>query len=85
MKALEILMPLAQMLPVGDHIDPDGLVKHITESLGVPKTTLRSTAEIQQARQQRQMAEQQQAEAMQESQEVQDIAQLAQATRMVGK
>jgi len=85
MKALEILMPLAQMLPVGDHIDPDGLVKHITESLGVPKTTLKSTAEIQQTRQQRQMAEQQQAEAMQESQDVQDIAQLAQATRMVGK
>ena len=85
MKALEILMPLAQMLPVGDHIDPDGLVRHVTESLGVPKTTLRSTAEIQQARQARAEAEQQQAEAMQESQEVQDIAQLAQASRMVSK
>ena len=44
-KALEVLMPLAQSLPVGDHIDPDGLVRHITESLGVPKTTLRSQRE----------------------------------------
>jgi hypothetical protein len=85
MKALEILMPLAQMLPVGDHIDPDGLVRHVTESLGVPKTTLKSEAEVQQARQARAEAEQQQAEAMQESQEVQDIAQLAQASRMVSK
>lgn len=85
MKALEILMPLAQTLPVGDHIDPDGLVRHVTESLGVPKTTLKSEAEVQQARQARAEAEQQQAEAMQESQEVQDIAQLAQASRMVSK
>jgi len=73
------------MLPVGDHIDPDGLVRHVTESLGVPKTTLKSEAEIQQTRQARAEAEQQQAEAAQESQDVQDIAQLAQATRMVSK
>jgi hypothetical protein len=28
MKALEILMPLSQAIPVADHIDADGLVKH---------------------------------------------------------
>ena len=85
MKALEILMPLAQMLPVGDHIDPDGLVKHVTESLGVPKTTLRSSAEIAQTRQQRAEAEAKQAEMMEDAQDVQNLAQVAQASRMVSK
>jgi hypothetical protein len=85
MKALEILMPLAQMIPVGDHIDPDGLVKHVTESLGVPKTTLRSSAEIAQTRQQRAEAEAKQAEMMEDAQDVQNLAQVAQASRMVSK
>tara|TARA_R100001082_G_scaffold110369_1_gene90120 strand:+ start:442 stop:2031 length:1590 start_codon:yes stop_codon:yes gene_type:complete len=85
MKALEILMPLAQMLPVGDHIDPDGLVKHVTESLGVPKTTLRSSAEIQETRQARAEAEQKQMQAMEDTQDVQNVAQIAQASRMISK
>ena len=85
MKALEILMPLAQALPVGDHIDPDGLVRHVTESLGVPKTTLRSEAEIQQTRQARAEEQARQAEAMQDSEDVQNVAQLAQASRMISK
>tara|TARA_R100000664_G_scaffold33572_1_gene51080 strand:+ start:1858 stop:3447 length:1590 start_codon:yes stop_codon:yes gene_type:complete len=85
MKALEILMPLAQMLPVGDHIDPDGLVKHVTESLGVPKTTLRSSAEIQETRQARAEAEQKQMQAMEDAQDVQNVAQIAQASRMISK
>jgi hypothetical protein len=85
MKALEILMPLAQTIPVGDHIDPDGLVKHVTESLGVPKTTLRSSAEIAQTRQQRAEAEAKQAEMMEDAQDVQNLAQVAQASRMVSK
>jgi hypothetical protein len=85
MKALEILMPLAQALPVGDHIDPDGLVKHVTESLGVPKTTLRSTAEIQETRRARAEAEAKQAEMMEDAQDVQNLAQIAQASRMVSK
>lgn len=85
MKALEILMPLSQSLPVGDHVDPDGLVRHITEALGVPKTVLNSEEEIAQQRQQR--AEQQ--AQMQERQETQEdvytAAQAAQAVRMVQK
>ena len=85
MKALEILMPLAQSLPVGDHIDPDGLVRHVTEALGVPKTTLRSEAEIQQTRQARAEEQARQAEAMQDSEDVQNVAQLAQASRMISK
>lgn len=83
MKALEILLPLAQSLPVGDHIDPDGLVRHITDALGVPKTTLRSQREVDAERQQRAQAE---AEAQQRQREQEDVytaAQAGQAVRMI--
>lgn len=83
MKALEILMPLAQALPVGDHIDPDGLVRHITDSLGVPKTTLKTQREVNEMREQRAAQEQEMMERQQQSQDIQDVAQAAQATRMV--
>ena len=78
-------MPLAQSLPVGDHIDPDGLVRHITESLGVPKTKLRSQREVDETRQQRAAAEQEAMERQALSQDVSDAAQVAQAVRMVGQ
>ena len=83
MRALEILLPLAQSLPVGDHIDPDGLVQHVTDSLGVPKSTLRSQREVDETRQARAQAE---AEAMQRQRDQEDVyttAQAAQAVRMV--
>jgi hypothetical protein len=83
MRALEILLPLAQSLPVGDHIDPDGLVQHVTDSLGVPKTTLKSQREVDETRQARAQAE---AEAMQRQRDQEDVyttAQAAQAVRMV--
>ena len=85
MKALEILMPLAQALPVGDHIDPDGLVRHITDSLGVPKMTLKSQREVDAMRQQRQEMQQAMQEREALSQDVADTAQAAQAVRMVSK
>jgi hypothetical protein len=84
-KALEVLLPLAQSFPVGDHIDPDGLVRHITESLGVPKTTLRSQREVDEARQQRAAQEQEMAERQQTTEDVANIAQGAQAVRMLGE
>ena len=78
-------MPLAQSLPVGDHVDPDGLVRHITDALGVPKTVLNSDEEIAQQRQQR-AAQQAQMQERQETQEdVYTAAQAAQAVRMVQK
>ena len=83
MKALEILLPLAQSLPVGDHLDPDGLVRHITDALGVPKTTLKSQREVNETREARAQAE---AEAMQRQQAQEDVytaAQAGQAVRMV--
>lgn len=85
MKALEILLPLAQSLPVGDHLNPDGLVTHITESLGVPKDILFSEAEITRTRQQRAAAQQEQVARQQEQEDVYTAAQAAQAVRMVSE
>ena len=85
MQALEILLPLAQALPVIDHLDPDGLVKHVTDSLGVPKTTLRSSREVAQMRQERAAAEQQAMQRQSEQEDVYTAAQAAQAVRMVGQ
>lgn len=83
-KALEVLLPLAQSFPVGDHIDPDGLVRHITEALGVPKTTLRSQREVDETRAQRAAQEQEMVERQQVTEDVANVAQGAQAVRMLG-
>jgi hypothetical protein len=85
MKALEILMPLAQSIPVGDHIDPDGLVRHVTDALGVPKSALRSDREVQEVREERAQAEQEMMEQQREQQEMAMAGQAAQAVRMVSK
>ena len=84
MKALEILLPLSQSLPVGDHLDADGLVRHVTDSLGVPKSVLRTNAEVSEIREQRQAAQQEQLERQQEQEDVNTALQGAQAVRMVG-
>lgn len=84
-KALEVLLPLAQSFPVGDHIDPDGLVRHITEALGVPKTTLRSQREVDETRQQRAAQEQEMMQRQQTTEDVANVAQGAQAVRMLGE
>tara|TARA_R100000329_G_scaffold33242_2_gene30896 strand:- start:7562 stop:9148 length:1587 start_codon:yes stop_codon:yes gene_type:complete len=85
MKALEILLPLSQQLPVGDHVDPDGLVRHVTDALGVPKSVLNSDAQIQQQREQRAMQQQEMMERQQDQEDVYTAAQAAQAVRMVQK
>jgi len=84
MKALEILLPLSQTLPVADHLDPDGLVRHITDSLGVPKTTLKSQREVDESRQQQAAQQQELTERQQTTEDISNIAQGAQAVRMVG-
>ena len=85
MRALEILLPLSEGLPVADHIDPDGLVRHVTDSLGVPKVTLKSQREVNEVRQQRAQAEQEALQRQQEQEDVYTTAQAAQAVRMVGE
>tara|TARA_R110002153_G_scaffold127799_1_gene275603 strand:- start:227 stop:1813 length:1587 start_codon:yes stop_codon:yes gene_type:complete len=85
MQALEILLPLAQALPVAEHINADGLVNHIMDSLGVPKKVVNPQSEVDAVREE-QAAQQEAMMARQaESQDVQDVAQLAQASRMVSK
>lgn len=85
MKALEILLPLSQQLPVGDHVDPDGLVRHVTDALGVPKSVLNSDAQIQQQREERAAQQQAMMERQEEQEDVYTAAQAAQAVRMVQK
>ena len=85
MKALEILLPLSQQLPVGDHVDPDGLVRHVTDALGVPKSVLNSDAQIQQQREERAAQQEAMMERQQDQEDVYTAAQAAQAVRMVGK
>jgi len=84
MRALEILMPLSQQLPVGDHIDPDGLVTYLTEALGVPKKVLKPQSVVDEEREQRAMMQQEQMERQMEQEDVATVGQAAQAVRMVG-
>jgi hypothetical protein len=74
MRTMEMIAPLSDRLPVMDHIDPDMLVKHITDVLGVPRKVLRSDQEIVEIRTQRAQAEQ----AAAEQQEQMQAAQMAQ-------
>jgi len=85
MKALEILLPLAQALPVADHINADGLVNHVMDSLGVPKKVVKPQSEVDAAREQQAAQQQAMMERQETSQDVQDVAQIAQASRMVAK
>ena len=83
-RALEILMPLAQSLPVGDHINPDGLVNYLTESLGVPKKVLKPQSAIDEEREERAAMQQEQMARQMEQEDVATVGQAAQAVRMVG-
>ena len=83
MKALEILLPLAQALPVADHINADGLVNHIMDSLGVPKKVVKPQSEVDAGREEQAAQQQAMMERQETSQDVQDVAQIAQASRMV--
>ena len=77
-------MPLSEGLPVADHIDPDGLVRHVTDSLGVPKVTLKSQREVNEVRQQRQQAQEEAAQRQRDQEDVYTTAQAAQAVRLAG-
>ena len=84
MKALEILLPLAQAIPVADHLNPDGLVNHVMESLGVPKKVVKPQDQVDAEREQKAIAQQEQMERQQEQEDVMTAAQGAQAVRMLG-
>tara|TARA_X000001388_G_scaffold29219_1_gene20722 strand:- start:14162 stop:15781 length:1620 start_codon:yes stop_codon:yes gene_type:complete len=65
MRGLEIMLQLAEVAPVMDYLDENGLVKYLIDVAGIPARVIRSNdqvAEIREAKaeQQRMMAEQQQ-------------------------
>ena len=77
LRAMEMIAPLGDRMPVMDHIDPDMLVKHVTDVLGVPRKVLRSDQEIAEIRLQRAKAEAEAAQQQAIMQEAQATGQLA--------
>ena len=62
---LQIVQPVAQIDPkIVDHLDGDGLVKHLLKSLSIPASVIRSDEEVQAVRNEKEMqkAQAQQAE-----------------------
>ena len=72
MRGIEILGSLAQVAPVFDYLDPDPLVKHLFEILGIPAKITRSSEEVAEMRQI-------QAEQVAQQQEMQQAMEMAQA------
>ena len=73
-RLLELLQPLMQLDPgIVDHIDADGLAKHLISVLGVPATVTRGADEVANIRAQRQQ-QQQEAAAIQESMQAAEAA-----------
>ena len=77
LRTMEMIAPLSDRLPVMDHIDPDMLVKHVTDVLGVPRKVLRSDEEIAEIRTNRAKAEAEAAQQQAVMQEAQATGQLA--------
>ena len=76
MRGLEIMLQLAEVAPVMDYLDENGLVKYLIDVAGIPARVIRSDDEVanirkEQAEQAQLMADQQQqaqsAETMQKS------------------
>ena len=65
LQMLQIVQPIAQIDPkIIDHLDADGLVKHLLKSLSIPASVIRSDDEVQAVRNEKEMqkAQAQQAE-----------------------
>ena len=84
MQMTEFLMPLMQVdQTVIDHIDMDGLAKHIIKVTGTPATVVRGKGEIAGLRDQRAQQQQQQTEMAQASQMAEAAGAAAPALRAV--
>ena len=70
---------------MGDPLDRDGLVENVTDALGVPKTTLRTSREVAETRKARAEQEAMMQQRQMEQEDVYTTAQAAQAVRMVGE
>ena len=65
-RMIEMIQPIASMDPAAlDHIDIDGLAKHVIKVLGIPATVIRSDIQVASLREQRAQQQQQQAEMQQ--------------------
>ncbi len=88
-RLMELMMPLTQLDPaIMDHIDTDGLSKHLIKVLAVPATAIRGDMEVMQLREQRQQAEAaaaQQQELMQTAEAAGQVAPFVQATKDMGR
>lgn len=78
-RALQILMPLAQVLPVMDHIDPDATVDEVLRQTGVPASVQRSRRDVTRVRAERAQAEQTAAQQQQTMMAVEGAGTLAKA------
>jgi len=78
---LQIISPVAQVDPsVMDYVDIDGMAKHMTKSLSIPATTLRSDEEVESIRanrEEQQMVEQQRQDLQAAAQGASDVIPIA--------
>jgi hypothetical protein len=77
MRGLEVMMQLGEMIPVGDYIDTDGLIKYISEVTGMPSKVLRSEEEIAEIKEQKEAQAAQQAQQQEQMVEGQNMQQAA--------
>jgi hypothetical protein len=71
------MMQLGEMIPVGDYIDTDGLIKYISEVTGMPSKVLRSEEEIAEIKEQKEAQAAQQAQQQEQMVEGQNMQQAA--------
>jgi len=66
-RMIEMMQPIASLDPAAlDHIDTDGLARHVINVLGVPASVVRGAFEVEMIRAQRAQQQQQQAEMQQQ-------------------
>ena len=83
-RMLELLQPLMGLDPgIVDHIDSDGLAKHVIKVLGIPASVTRGTLEVGAIRAQRQQQQQEQAEMQQAMQLAEAAGNAAPAVKAV--
>ena len=84
-RMIEMMQPLAGIDPsVLDHLDTDGLAKHVIKVLGMPASVVRGEREIDDIRENRQQQQQQQQQMEQMAQMAQAAGQAAPALDAVG-
>ena len=85
-RMIEMIQPIASMDPAAlDHIDIDGLARHVIKVLGIPATVIRSDIEVMMLREQRAQQQQQQAEMQQAAMAAEAAGKAAPAVKAVNE